>query len=204
MHKQAHTRTTTHSKYINSLKWQSIASTHNPTFEMVLVHLSGTKWWQMTQYGYSVDKLTFTVNLIVICESTTGYILCRVGSFTSRQKGSPAFSVSSKRHRQLWGERNCVTFKIAVGGNEPLSPRLAVWRSTVRPPLPTLSYLVIVQFAISFMRRCLVCISFLPGLLSALKGSSPECTDLALSFAYGQLCTNQHWLTLNIKQSSFC
>ena len=60
-----------------------------------------------------------------ICESTTGYtfILC-VGSFTSpgidtRQKGPPAFSVSSERHRQMWGERNCLSFKTAVGGIEP-------------------------------------------------------------------------------------
>ena len=45
-----------------------------------------------------------------ICESTKGYTFTPcVGSFTSpgidtRQKGPPAFSVSSERHRQMWGE----------------------------------------------------------------------------------------------------
>ena len=56
-------------------------------------------------------KLGLTQELFSrICESTTGYTftLC-VGYFTSpgvdtRQKGPPAFSVSSERHRQMWGE----------------------------------------------------------------------------------------------------
>ena len=45
-----------------------------------------------------------------ICESTTRYTFTPcVGSFTSpgidtRQKGPSAFSVSSERHRQMWGE----------------------------------------------------------------------------------------------------
>ena len=39
-----------------------------------------------------------------------------VGSFTSPgidtiSKGSLAFSVSSERHRQMWGERNCLVSK---------------------------------------------------------------------------------------------
>ena len=76
-----------------------------------------------------------------ISESTTGYTFTPcVGSFTSpgidtRQKGPPAFSVASERHRQMWGERNCLSFKTAVGGIEPPSPRLTVWCSTTRPLL---------------------------------------------------------------------
>ena len=79
-----------------------------------------------------------------ICESTTGYTSTPcVGSFTSpgidtRQKGPPTFSVSSERHRQMWGERNCLSFEMAVGGIEPPSPRLTVRCSTTRPPLPQL------------------------------------------------------------------
>ena len=37
----------------------------------------------------------------------------------------------------MWGERNCLSFETAVGGIEPPSPRLTVWRSTMRPPLRT-------------------------------------------------------------------
>ena len=57
-----------------------------------------------------------------ICESTTGYTFTPcVGSFTSpgidtRQKGPPAFSVSSERRRQMWDERSCLRFKTAAGG----------------------------------------------------------------------------------------
>ena len=52
-----------------------------------------------------------------------------VGSFTSpgidtRKKGPPAFSVSSERHRQMWRERNCISFETAVGGIEPQSGAL--------------------------------------------------------------------------------
>ena len=45
--------------------------------------------------------------------SYTGYTFTPcVGYFTSpgidtKQKGPPAFSVSSERHRHVWGERNC-------------------------------------------------------------------------------------------------
>ena len=77
-----------------------------------------------------------------ISESTTGYTFTPcVGYFTSpgidtRQKGPLAFSVSSERYRQMWGEWNCLSFETGVGGIEPPSPRLTVRRSTVRPPLP--------------------------------------------------------------------
>ena len=37
----------------------------------------------------------------------------------------------------MWGERNCLSFELAVGGIEPPSPRLTRRRSTARPPLPT-------------------------------------------------------------------
>ena len=47
------------------------------------------------------------------------------------------FSVSSKRHRQMWGERNRLSFETVVGGIEPPSPRLTVRRSTTRPLLPS-------------------------------------------------------------------
>ena len=50
-----------------------------------------------------------------------------------------AFSVSSERHRQMWGEWNCLSFETAVGGIEPLSPWLTVWRSIAWPPLPPLN-----------------------------------------------------------------
>ena len=76
-----------------------------------------------------------------ISQSTTGYTFTPcVGSFTSpgidtRQKGPPAFSVSSERHRQMWGKRNFLCFETVVGGTEPLSPRLTVRRSPTRPPL---------------------------------------------------------------------
>ena len=75
-----------------------------------------------------------------ISESTTGYTF--TGYFTSpgidiRWKGPPTFSVSSERHRQMWGKRNCLSFETAVGGIEPPSPRLTVRRSVARPPLPT-------------------------------------------------------------------
>ena len=58
-----------------------------------------------------------------ISESTTGYTFSPcVGSFTSpgidtRQKGPPAFSVSSERHRQMLREKNCLSFETAVGGS---------------------------------------------------------------------------------------
>ena len=75
-------------------------------------------------------KLGLTQELFFsrISESTTGYTFTPcVGSFTSpgidtRQKGPPAFSVCSKTDRQMWGERNCLGFEMAVGGNEPPSP----------------------------------------------------------------------------------
>ena len=72
-----------------------------------------------------------------ISESTTGYTFTPcVGSFTSpgvdtRYEKPPAFSVSSERHRQMWDDRNCLSFEMAVGGIEPPSPRLTVRRSTV-------------------------------------------------------------------------
>ena len=57
------------------------------------------------------SKLGLTQELFFsrISESTTGYTFTPcVGSFTShidtRQKGPPAFSVSSERHRQMWDE----------------------------------------------------------------------------------------------------
>ena len=60
-----------------------------------------------------------------ISESTTGYTFtpCE-GYFTSpgidtREKGPPAFNVSSERDTQMWGERNCPSFETAVGGIEP-------------------------------------------------------------------------------------
>ena len=49
----------------------------------------------------------------------------------------PAFSVSSKKHKEMWGEQNCLSLETMVGGIEPPSPRLTVRRSTVRRPLPT-------------------------------------------------------------------
>ena len=76
-------------------------------------------------------------------ESATGYTFTPcVGSFTSpgidtRQKGPPAFSVSSERHRHMLGERNCLSFETAAGEIEQPSPRLTVWRSTTQPPLLT-------------------------------------------------------------------
>ena len=56
------------------------------------------------------SKLGLTQVFSRISESTTGYTFTPCAeSFTSpgidtRQKGPPAFSVSSKRHRQMWGE----------------------------------------------------------------------------------------------------
>ena len=40
----------------------------------------------------------------------------------------------------MWGERNCLSFEMAVGGIEPPSPRLTVLCSTARPPLPTFDH----------------------------------------------------------------
>ena len=37
-------------------------------------------------------------------------------------EGTTGFNVSSERHRQMWGERNCLSFEMAVGGIEPPSP----------------------------------------------------------------------------------
>ena len=74
-------------------------------------------------------KLGLTQELFFsrMCVSTTGYTFTPcVGSFTSpgpidtRQKGPPAFSVSSERHRQ--------SFETAVGGIEPLD-----WQSGTLP-----------------------------------------------------------------------
>ena len=48
-----------------------------------------------------------------------------------------AISVSSERHRQMWGERNYQNFETAVGGIEPPSPQLTVRRSTAWPPFLT-------------------------------------------------------------------
>ena len=48
-----------------------------------------------------------------ISESTTGYTFTlSVGSFTSTD-------IDTERHRQMWGERNCLNFEMAVGGIEP-------------------------------------------------------------------------------------
>ena len=79
-----------------------------------------------------------------ISESTTRYtfIPC-VGSFTSpgidtRQKGPPAFIVSSEKHRQMWGEQNCLSFEIAVGRCDwttvPSIDSPALYRATTAPP----------------------------------------------------------------------
>ena len=66
-----------------------------------------------------------------ISESTTGYTFTFISpGIDTRQKGPPAFSVSSERHKQMWGERNYLSFEMAVGGIEPPSPRLTVRRST--------------------------------------------------------------------------
>ena len=37
------------------------------------------------------------------------------------------------RYRQMNGERNCLSFETAVGGIEPPSPRLALYRATTAP-----------------------------------------------------------------------
>ena len=90
--------------------------------------------------------LTQELSFSRISESTTGYTFTPcVGFFISpgldtRRKGPPAFSVSSERHKQMWGELNCLTFEMAVGGIEPPSPRLTVWGSTAQQPLPTTGY----------------------------------------------------------------
>ena len=66
-----------------------------------------------------------------ISESTTGYTFTPcVGYFTSPgtdtiQKRKSCFSVSTERHRQMWGERNCLSFETAAGGIEPL-----IWHCT--------------------------------------------------------------------------
>ena len=73
--------------------------------------------------------LTQELPFSIISDSTTGYTFTPcVGSFTfpgidTRQKGPPAVGVSSERHRQMWGERNCLSFETAVGGIEPPVPR---------------------------------------------------------------------------------
>ena len=78
-----------------------------------------------------------------ISDSTTDYTFTPcVGYFTSpgidtRQKGPPAFGVSSEKHRQMWGERNCLSFETAADRIEP--PQLTVRHSTARPLAPTLS-----------------------------------------------------------------
>ena len=79
--------------------------------------------------------------LIRISESTTGYTFTPcVGSFTfpGIDTRPLAFRVSSERHRQMWGERNCLSFETAAGGIEPQSSRLTVRHSTTQPPLPIL------------------------------------------------------------------
>ena len=54
-------------------------------------------------------------------------------------EGTTTFSVSSERHRQMWGERNCLSFETAVGTQiEPPSPRLTVPLATIWRPWPTL------------------------------------------------------------------
>ena len=52
----------------------------------------------------------------------------------------------------MWGERNCLSFKTAVDGIEPPSPRLTVRSSTARPPLPSL--LVHLSINRSAVRPC--------------------------------------------------
>ncbi|KAK2181579.1 hypothetical protein NP493_392g03000 [Ridgeia piscesae] len=44
----------------------------------------------------------------------------------------------------------CLSFKTAVGGIEPLSPRLTVRRSTMRPPFPILTALFCSRCSILF------------------------------------------------------
>ena len=97
---------------------------------------SSLRYWM----GHFAGRL----NSMRICESTTGYTFTPcVGSFISpgldtRHKGPLAFGVSSERHRQIWGERNCICFEMVVGGIEPPSPQLTVRHSTTQPLLPTI------------------------------------------------------------------
>ena len=89
-------------------------------------------------------KLGLTQELffcILFSESSTGYTftpLCVIfySSWHRHQiEGTTGFYVSSERHRQMWGERNCISFVTAGGGIEPPSPRLTVRRYTTLPPL---------------------------------------------------------------------
>ena len=109
-----------------------------------------------------------------ISESTTGYtfIPC-VGSFTSpgidtRWKGPPAISVSSERHRQMWGDRNCLSFETAVGGIEPPSHRLTDRRSTARQPTPP-PHISLTTFSVSSVQFLLFIFQTSP----QIRSSSP-------------------------------
>ena len=100
-----------------------------------LLFFSSLRYWT----GSFAGRLKSNENLWVHYRL---HIYSRVGSFTSpgidtRQKGPPAFSVSSERHRQMWGEWNSLSLKMAVGGMEPPSPRLTVRHSIAWPPLST-------------------------------------------------------------------
>ena len=74
---------------------------------LLIIKLAGLRWFTSKQPKFG---LTQELSFSTISESTTGYTFTPcVGSFTSpgidtRQKGPPAFSVSSERHRQMWGE----------------------------------------------------------------------------------------------------
>ena len=77
--------------------------------------------------------LTQELSLSRISDSTTGYTFTPCVGFLyypSIDTRHWAFSVSSKRHRQMWGEQNCISFETVVGGIEPPSPQLTVGRST--------------------------------------------------------------------------
>ena len=79
------------------------------------------------------------------CTTSDTYTTPCVGSFTSSRidtkndrSDHQLFSVTSERHRHMWGEQNCLIYlEMAVGGIEPPSPRLTVRISTAGPPLPT-------------------------------------------------------------------
>ena len=131
---------------------------------------------QLDHYCHWFLDLSFSrMNESTICYTFTpcvGYYISP--GIDTRQKGPPAFSVSSERHRQL---RNCLSFEMVAGWIEPPSPRLTVWCSTAWPLLPTYKWWdkYIMHWEVSTRTNCYCPEKFLPRHLST--GTSWYCSE---------------------------
>ena len=106
-----------------------------------------------------------------------------MGSFTSpgidtKQKGPPAFSVSSERHRQMWSEQNCLSFETSVDRIEtPSIDSPALHRATTAPHNLTTSISIYHLNQSKAVTRC-AGFSFAMIKRKCLASLSKQCNDI--------------------------